>query len=520
MRCRHERKQEHGGGRHNQKEATFGRSHFFVRFKQFFECHGGNLQWFTCRHYENFRPRSGSVNEVNDLTPQTVSCTDVLAQRDRLCSSRFFRGTKLRQLLTLLVDEWLADGGKNLTERYIGEATGEPLTFEGHSSKWGYPKTRGNLGHVRSRLKKFHETAGYRDPVIIKLNPGSYIPVIARNPVSTLVPDLEPEVARLVLRAKTALDARTLRGAWRALQYYQQMPLSGGNPRHTANMVFIPMAAGPIIPGAVAAMRPLMAPASEQMRASGIEPWEWTFADACAKACFEYRWQEALDLMSVAVTNSQGEASYFWWYTALLACRGRVAEAIHILDSALRHFLRTNLAARCDLATLQIMAGQFEDAEEILAGCLDFAAPNNPAVAFHQAMLMEAQDRLREAAAPVMTLFAAQGNTGLSLEPVGAALERRDWHVVLNGMLALVMGRAGATDVATQFLDILLSASTECPRHLPSKSPLPSSGCNDSTRPPNGSQERRWRKAIRFRCGSMCFRRCVIFARIGDFARC
>jgi cytochrome c-type biogenesis protein CcmH/NrfG len=75
-----------------------------------------------------------------------------------------------------------------------------------------------------------------------------------------------------------------------------------------------------------------------------------------------------------------------------------VAEAIHILDSAVRHLLRTNLAARCDLATLQIMAGRFDDAEEILAGCVDFAAPDNPAVAVHQAMLMEAQDRLSEAA--------------------------------------------------------------------------------------------------------------------------
>jgi tetratricopeptide (TPR) repeat protein len=390
----------------------------------------------------------------------------VRAQRDRLCASRSFRGAKLRKLLTLLVEEWLTDGGKKLSERYIGEAMGEPLTFEEHSSKWGYPKTRGNLGHVRSRVKKFHETDGYRDQVIIKLNPGSYVPVIMRNPVSTSVPDLEPEVARLVLRAKTALDARTLRGAWRALQYYQQMPLSTGNPRHTANMVFIPMAAGPVIPGAVAAMRPMIDPAREQMRASGVEPWEWIFADACAIACFEHRWQEALDALTVAVKNSQGEASYFWWHTALLASRGRAAEAIHILDGGVRHFLRTSLAARTDLALLQIMAGQFADAEEMLAGCSDFAAPNNPAVAFHQAMLMEAQDRLEEAAAPIMALFSAQDNTVLSSEQVGAALERKDWHTFLSGMLALIFGRAGATDVAAKFLDILL----ECKGRMPASS--------------------------------------------------
>jgi len=202
------------------------------------------------------------------------------------------------------VEEWLTDGRK-LTERYIGEAMGEPLSFEVHSQKWGYPKTRGNLGRVRSRLKKFHEMEGYRDPVIIKLNPGSYVPVIAPNPVSTSVPDLEPVVERLVLGAKTALDARSLRGAWRALACYQQMPLSTGNPRHTANTVFIPVAAGTVIPSGVSVVRPLMDTAREQIRASGVEPWEWTFAEACGKTCFELRWQEALDLMGVAVTNSQ-----------------------------------------------------------------------------------------------------------------------------------------------------------------------------------------------------------------------
>ncbi len=117
------------------------------------------------------------------MTPETLSAADVSAHQDRLCSSRFFRGTKQRQLLTLLVEEYLFDGGRQLTERYIGAAMGEPLTFEEHSGKWGHPKTRANLGHVRKHLRKYHETEGYRDRVIIKLNPGSYVPVIASNPI-------------------------------------------------------------------------------------------------------------------------------------------------------------------------------------------------------------------------------------------------------------------------------------------------------------------------------------------------
>ena len=162
----------------------------------------------------------------------TPTPEDVRAQRERLYRYRRFRGTKLRRLLGLLVEEWLKDGGNQLTEKYIGEALNdEPLTLEPDTGKYGYPKTRANLGHVRSRLRKYYETEGYRDPLIIKLNPGSYAPVIAYNTVPNTMPDLEPAIERLILRAKTALDARTLRGAWRAMHYYDQIPVSLDSPR-------------------------------------------------------------------------------------------------------------------------------------------------------------------------------------------------------------------------------------------------------------------------------------------------
>jgi hypothetical protein len=168
---------------------------------------------------------------------------DVRAELEKLYTYRRFRGAKLRRLLGFLVEEWLKDEGENLSEMYIGGSLqDEPLTLEeitrksdkpGEKTgeKWGYPKTRANLGHVRNRLRKYYEIEGYRDPVIIKLNPGSYAPVIAYNSVSTAMPDLPPEVARLILRAKTAIDGRTLRGAWRALRYYLQIPQDLGNTR-------------------------------------------------------------------------------------------------------------------------------------------------------------------------------------------------------------------------------------------------------------------------------------------------
>jgi tetratricopeptide (TPR) repeat protein len=398
---------------------------------------------------------------------KALRAEDVRAQLRHLCSVRL-RGKKLQRILTLLVEEWIADGGKNLTLNYIGESLNdEPLTYEEDFQRWSYPKTRANLGHVRNRLRTHYETDGYRDPIIIKLNPGSYVPVIEQNTVSTSVTDLDPAVARLVLRAKTALDSRTLRGAWRALHYHGLIPIDLANSRQTANCIFIPLAAAAMIPSSTVAIRPLVDVVLKHFKESGTAPWEGIFAEACGAACYRHQWKKALELFSLAIQLSQGEAKYFWWYTALLASQGRAQEAIEILDGAVRHFSRTNIAVRADLSLLHIMVGNYDDAEETLLGCFDFAAADNPVVACHLAMLYERQDRLEDALKVLTPLFNNQ-HEGLSSLPVGEALERRDLYIFLNGMLALVMGRAGATEPATQMRDILL----ECKAKRPAASSL------------------------------------------------
>jgi tetratricopeptide (TPR) repeat protein len=400
---------------------------------------------------------------------------DVRAELTRLYAFRQFRGAKLRRLLGFLVEEWLKDEGANLSEMYIGDSLkDETLTLEeitrksdepGEKTgeKWGYPKTRANLGHVRNRLRKYYETEGYRDPVIIKLNPGSYAPVIAYNSVSTAMPDLPPEVARLILRAKTAIDGRTLRGAWRALRYYLQIPQDLENPRQVANSVFIPMAVGSIIPSTPAAIRPLAEAAIAHLKQSGAAPWEGIFAEACGEACYSHNWQAALKLFDLADTNSQGEARYFWWHTAMLASRGRIEEAIGILDAAVTHFSRTNLAARTDLAILQMIAGRFADAEEQLSSSLEFTAADNPLLALNFALLFEAQDRLEDAARSLLPLYPSGEPLGLDALPIEEALERRDLHVLLGGTFAMIMGCLGVTSVATQMRDILLECKAKRP---------------------------------------------------------
>lgn len=392
------------------------------------------------------------------------TAADVRAQLKRLYGYGNFRGRKAKRLLEFLVQESLARRSGRLTMEYIAEALkDEPRTFEEDTQKWGYPKTRANLAYVRKRLRIYYETKGYYDPVIIKLNPGSYAPVIGYNAGSTGIPRLEPAVERLILRAKTALDARTLRGAWRALRYYQQIPFAADNPRQTATILFMPLASAAIIPTAAAAVRPTAEATITHIRASGMEPWECTFADACSHACFKHDWKKSLELFELAITNSQGEATYYWWYTALLACQGRAEEAVSILDSAVQHFSRTNIATRTDLALLQIMTNRFEEAEETLLASFDFTAADNPLIAGCLAILYEAQDRLSDAGISLLKVLRPGNPSEPAVASIDDALERRDWHILLNGILALVLGRSGARAEAAEMLEILLECKAKRP---------------------------------------------------------
>ena len=229
---------------------------------------------------------------------ETVDPDKVKAQLERLYQCRYFRGAKLRRLLGFLVEEWITDGGKKLTVNYIGESMkDERLTFEEHSDKWGYPKTRANLVHVRNHQRKYYETEGYRDPVIIKLNPGSFAPMIGDNPISTAIPDIDPSAERLILRAKTAIDTRTFRGMLRAARYYEKLPFDQDNPRITANFFFLQFAVASIAPYLARAAKPFVETAIAHVKASGFEPWELVFSEACVEACYRHNWK--LSLQSV-----------------------------------------------------------------------------------------------------------------------------------------------------------------------------------------------------------------------------
>ena len=142
---------------------------------------------------------------------------------------------------------------------------------------------------------------------------------------------------------------------------------------------------------------------------------------------------------------------------------GRIEEAMTILSDAVNHFSRTNIAVRTDLAMLQIMAGRYTEAEEQLIASLDFASQDNPLIASHFALLYEAQDLLEDAGAPLIKILRPDTQLNTHRPDLGEAPGDGDGHMFLNGLLALIMGRAGARAVACEILDMILALKAQYP---------------------------------------------------------
>jgi len=373
----------------------------------------------------------------------------ISAQLARISSSAYFRAAPLLvQILTILVTESQSNSGARLTSQFIGAKLGEEPAPDDNRTKEGYPKARANLQHVRKRLTRFYESTGYSDPVVILLPKGTYTPAIFFNPAYRSVEPLEPEAQALIRRIKMSLDLRSGRSLKAAMDYTDQLgKLSSKHPRLTANLLFVPLVAAPTLPYMVLRLPRDMKKYIEPFKAAPYEPWEIIFADACVLAYADHNWNGALTRFEAAITNSGGEAAFYWWYTALLASAGRINHAITILYSAIEHFARGNVAIRMDLAVLLIIAKRYSEAEEIIDATCDLVDPLTPAISLARCILYEAQDNIKQAAQHVIG----------AIEHFDVDHpERADWHGMLWGMCSLIAGREGSRKVASGTLGSLL----------------------------------------------------------------
>ena len=97
-----------------------------------------------------------------------------------LSSACFARSEGLSRLLRFLVERQLEGRGIELKESLIGvEVYGRSPDYD--------PKldstVRSEVARLRARLSKYYSTEGVRDPLVIELPKGGYIPGFRRQPM-------------------------------------------------------------------------------------------------------------------------------------------------------------------------------------------------------------------------------------------------------------------------------------------------------------------------------------------------
>jgi hypothetical protein len=109
------------------------------------------------------------------LQPETIPPEEVHAQLHRVLSSpRFDASDSLARYLRVVVHETLAGRGQSLEQDTVAtQALGPSVSLNSHVE----PIVRVQAGRLRRALRRYYETLGAEDPVIIEVPKGSYVPI-------------------------------------------------------------------------------------------------------------------------------------------------------------------------------------------------------------------------------------------------------------------------------------------------------------------------------------------------------
>jgi adenylate cyclase len=156
----------------------------------------------------------------------------VRRQVDRvLASSGFARNDRLCRFLQFVVERHLGDRDSEIKESVIAvEVFGRRPDF---SSKRD-PIVRTEAARLRARLNEYYLNGGRRDPLIIDLPKGGYVPVFREACATPAVapepdkPDRQPSTFRFTLGIALAFVCAVVSGAliWRALQPTAPIPIA------------------------------------------------------------------------------------------------------------------------------------------------------------------------------------------------------------------------------------------------------------------------------------------------------
>jgi serine/threonine-protein kinase len=131
------------------------------------------------------------------VSPDRPSKDEVRQQLEKiLTSAGLRRSERLRRFLRLTVERTLEGQSEDLKEYSIGrDVFDRGVDFDMRTDSIVRVEAR----RLRKKLHSFYETEGRDDPVVIRLDPGSYVPVFARSG------EMEPPA-----QIDTPLDARTI----------------------------------------------------------------------------------------------------------------------------------------------------------------------------------------------------------------------------------------------------------------------------------------------------------------------
>jgi tetratricopeptide (TPR) repeat protein len=329
--------------------------------------------------------------------------------------------TELR-LLGYVVERALAGGQSEVSQKTIAaDVFGRDIvSFDPRADSI----VRTTAANLRESLLHYYAGPGRRDPVVIELPKGAYVPRFSRSA------RLSAAATSRLWSARVALESRTVSGYATAITHLDAVLAEAPDLS-----LALALKAESLASQAVHGSRPR--PCLEQARAcmeraleTAAPAWQAWLAQGIVLQALNLDWAGAGEAYGKALESSGGEAATHVWYQTYLVGRGRPREAIAILQRTVDHFGYCNPTFLGDVAMLQMLARDYPAAQETIQAALA-AAPQYYQHHLNWAILLE-----------------AQGDAAAALRVLDETPLRLHERPVTWGLRGLFAGRSGKPGIA------------------------------------------------------------------------
>jgi len=280
-----------------------------------------------------------------------------------LASSVFAHSARMRSFLQYIVDETLAGRGRALKEYGIALSVyGKPCSFDPRIDSL----VRVEASRLRSKLQKYYQGEGCRDPVLIRIPTGGFIPQFTarESATGTWCAETAPrEFKFLELKAQHFFSRRDPASLRIALDAYTA--LSGTQSGLSAGMAGLAechVAFAWLEFDAPQSVWEKTAACTRRARQrSPLLPQVLTVS-ACEQALHCWNWSGAEEMFQSAIQqNPRWTNSYQWFALFSLAPQGRFDEALFWLNKA-REIEPASAVTACYIGRILYLKRQYSEA--------------------------------------------------------------------------------------------------------------------------------------------------------------